>query len=56
MLKETTKKAPVATCFVEGESEDYDSEDDINFDTPMINFDIAGVKEPTNDFHKFVLN
>ena len=60
MLRENIKDklSPQNECFREGESEDYDSEDadDIDFDTPVVNFDIVGVKDEAHAFHKTVMN
>ena len=51
MLKSTNAKIPAQNCFVEGESDDYDSEEDLD-DFELINFDMIGVKETSEALHK----
>jgi hypothetical protein len=55
-LKEITTKAPVAQCFLEGESDDYGSEGSELFEVPVVNFDILDVRRVENPLHKTVLN
>jgi hypothetical protein len=55
-LKEITSKAPVAQCYVEGESDDYASECSELFEVPVVNFDILDVRRVENPLHKTVLN
>lgn len=55
MLKTTNAKNPNQNCFLEGESDEYDSEEDLdNFE--KINFDMMGVKEPSDALHKSLLD
>ena len=55
-LKEITTKAPVAQCFLEGESDDYGSEGSELFEVPVVNFDILDVRKVENPLHTTVLN
>lgn len=56
-LKEITTKAQVTDCFVEGESDEYGSEADeeFEFEVPAVNFDILDIRKNENPFHRTVL-
>ena len=54
-MKKVSKKQEV---FREGESDEYNSEVDgqeMDFDTPELNFDITGIRSSKIDYHKQLL-